>query len=196
MKRIHSAFTLRNWPNRGDGILRCRKNRPPEIRFDKRMDMRAILAATAALSLISGGAFGQTTRTNPSASSTSQTIPSSSSTSPNSPCNSSNPTSPCYSVNAPRIRCYSAATPNEPCSTTTTPYSRTSPAPSPATATAPQATARAFTEDQAKSQIEAKGYSNVSGLRKDAKGIWRGKAEMDGSPKNVILEVNGDITAN
>src|ERR1700676_4763979 len=148
--------------------------------------MRIIFAATTALSLISGAAFGQTTRTNPSAASTSPTIPSSS-TSPNSPCSSTNPTSPCYSANAPRNPCYNAAAPNEPCSTTTTPNSRTSPATAPTPTITPQATVRAFTKDQAKSQIEAKGYSNVSGLQKDAEGIWRGKAEKDGLSTNVTL---------
>jgi hypothetical protein len=168
----------------------------PQIRLGKRVNMRAIFVATAALSLICNCAFGQTTRTNPSTSSTSKTIPSSSSTSPNSPCNPTNPTSPCYSANAPRNPCYSAAAPNEPCSTTTTPNSQTSPAPSPSAATTPQATVRAFTEDQARSQIEAKGYSRVSGLQKDAKGKWRGKAEKDGLLVNVTLDVNGDVTAN
>ncbi len=166
-----------------------------ELRFDKRVNMRAILAATAALSLISGCAFGQTTPTNPSSSSTIPTIPSSSSTSPNSPCSPTNPTSPCYGAQAPRHPCYNAAAPNEPCSTTTTPNSQASPAP-PAATTTPQITFRAFTEDQAKAQIEAKGYSNVAGLRKDAKGIWRGKAEKDGLPVNVTLDVSGDVTAN
>src|ERR1700676_184558 len=149
--------------------------------------MRIIFAATTALSLISGAAFGQTTRTNPSAASTSPTIPSSS-TSPNSPCSPTNPTSPCYSANAPRNPCYNAAAPNEPCSTTTTPNSPTATAkPPPPAPTTPEATIRAFTKDQAKSQIEAKGYSNVSGLRKDAEGIWRGKAEKDGLSTNVTL---------
>jgi hypothetical protein len=55
---------------------------------------------------------------------------------------------------------------------------------------------RAFAEDQARSQIEAKGFSSISGLRKDAKGIWRGKAEKDGLPVNVTIDVNGHVTAN
>jgi hypothetical protein len=159
--------------------------------MDKRVNMRAILAATAVLSLISGYAFGQTTRTNPSASSTSPTISSSSSTSPNSPCSYANPTSPCYSAKAPRNPCYDAAAPNEPCSAGTAPYSQTSPP----GAKTPQRAVRAFTEDQAKSQIEAKGYSSISGLRKDAEGVWRGKAEKDGLPVNVTLDGNGDVTA-
>jgi hypothetical protein len=196
MRRIQSALTSRNGPKSSGWDLTCRKERPPEIRFDKRVNMRAILVATAALSLISDCAFGQTTRTSPSAASTSKTIPSSSSTSPNSPCNPANPTSPCYSANAPRNPCYSAAAPNEPCSTTTTPNSQTAPAPSPPAAITPQAAVRAFTQDQAKSQIEAKGYSRVSGLQKDAKGTWQGRAEKNGLPVNVTLDVNGDVTAN
>jgi hypothetical protein len=61
--------------------------------------------------------------------------------------------------------------------------------------TSPQA-AHAFTADQAKSRIEANGYSNVSGLQKDAKGIWRGKAVKDGKPVNVILDLQGSVVAN
>lgn len=41
---------------------------------------------------------------------------------------------------------------------------------------APAAGSNSFTETQAKSRIEAAGYSNVSGLIKDKDGIWRGKA--------------------
>lgn len=196
MKRIHSAFTSRKWAESSGWDLAPRKQRPPEIRSDSRA-MRAIFVATAVLSLISDYAFGQTTRTGPSSSSTSKTIPSSSSTSPNSPCNPTNPTSPCYSANAPRNPCYSAAAPNEPCSTTITPASQLSPPPAPAAVTTPQAIVRALTEDQAKSQMEANGYSSVSGLRKDAKGIWHGKAQTkDGSPVNVTLDVDGNVTAN
>jgi hypothetical protein len=76
-------------------------------------------------------------------------------------------------------------TPDQPCSTTITPGSQNS-TPTCKNVTAVQkSSVRAFTVDQAKSQIEAKGYSNVSGLRKDAKGIWRGKAVKDGLPINV-----------
>ena len=41
---------------------------------------------------------------------------------------------------------------------------------------APAAGSNSFTETQAKSRIEAAGYSNVSRLVKDKDGIWRGKA--------------------
>jgi hypothetical protein len=75
------------------------------------------------------------------------------------------------------------------------PNPQTTPTPSTAVTTS-QATVRAITQDQAKSQIEAKGYSNVSGLRKDAKGIRRGKAMKDGSPVNLRLDVDGSVTTN
>jgi hypothetical protein len=160
-------------------------------------DMQAIFAAIAVLTLFSDCAFAQTTSTSPSASSTSKSIPSSSSTSPNSPCSPTNPTSPCYSNNAPRNPCYSAIAPNEPCSTTTTPP-QTLPSASersPPNPKLPSSVGSVFTADQAKSQIEAAGYSNVSGLRKVAKGIWRGSAAKDGLTVNVTLEGDGKVRA-
>jgi hypothetical protein len=161
-------------------------------------NMRAFLAAVAVLFLFSGWAFAQTTSTSTSASSTSKSIPSSSSTSPNSPCSPTNPTSPCYSSNAPRNPCYSAIAPNEPCSTTTTPPPQTRPSasqpPSPSPKL-PPSVGSVFTTDQAKSQIEAAGYSDVSGLRKVAKGVWRGRAVKDGSTVNVTLDGDGKVSA-
>jgi hypothetical protein len=195
MKRIYSALASTKWAVSSGWDLASRRQRQPRIHSHRRPNMRAIFMATAILSLISDHSFGQTTRTGPSSASTSKTIPSSSSTSPNSPCDPTNPTSPCYSANAPRNPCYSAAAPNDPCSTTTTPASLL-PSPVPPTITAPQASGRAFTEDQAKSRMEAKGCSSVSGLRKDAKGIWRAKAIKDGLPVNVTLDVDGSVTAN
>jgi hypothetical protein len=177
-----------------DEIFMSHGKRAPEIRRGNQAIVGMIFIATATLGLTLDCAFGQTTRTNPSAASTTKSIPSSSSTSPNSPCNPTNPTSPCYSANAPRNPCYSAVAPNEPCSTTTTP--QTSPTPPTQAATTPFTTESAFTADQAKSKIEAKGYSNLSGLRKDAKGVWRGKATKDGLPVSVTLDSEGKVTAN
>jgi hypothetical protein len=196
MKRVHSAQESGNEPHCPEAIRVFERDRSLEIHLENRANIRLIFATAVALSLITQSAFGQTTRTGTSAASTTKSIPSSSSTSPNSPCDSTNPTSPCYSANAPRNPCYSAVAPNEPCSTTTTPNSPTSPTPAPPAATTSLATDRAFTADQAKSQIEAKGYLNVSGLRKDAKGIWRGKAVKDGLPVNVTLEADGNVSAN
>ena len=40
----------------------------------------------------------------------------------------------------------------------------------------PVAGRNSFTEGQAKSKIEGSGYSNVTDLKKDDNGVWRGKA--------------------
>jgi hypothetical protein len=60
---------------------------------------------------------------------------------------------------------------------------------------APVAGANSFTEGQAKSRIEANGYANVSDLRKDGQGVWRGKATKDGKSVNVSLDFQGNVTA-
>jgi hypothetical protein len=195
MKQLHLAVGSENWLNYRNRVIGNFRSRPPQMYRARRADVRSVLTAAVALCMISGCAFGQTTRTSPSASSTTKSIPSSSSTSPNSPCSLTNPTSPCYSANAPRNPCFNALAPNEPCSTTTTPNPLTSPAPSLPAATAPQATVHALTADQAKSQIEAAGYSRVTGLQKDGKGIWRGKAVKDDSPVNVTLDAAGNVTS-
>ena len=41
---------------------------------------------------------------------------------------------------------------------------------------APVEGANSFTEGQARARIEKDGYTNVTGLTKDDKGVWRGKA--------------------
>jgi len=61
---------------------------------------------------------------------------------------------------------------------------------------APAAGANSFTEDQAKSRIEEKGFANVSELKKDDQGIWRGMAERDGRKVQVMLDFQGNVVAN
>ena len=60
---------------------------------------------------------------------------------------------------------------------------------------APATGANSFTEGQAKSRIEAAGYSNVSGLIKDKEGIWRGKASKGGATVDVALDFQGNVVA-
>lgn len=60
---------------------------------------------------------------------------------------------------------------------------------------APAPGANSFTESQAKSRIEAAGYSNVSGLTKDKDGIWRGKASKGGMTVDVALDYQGNVVA-
>lgn len=57
----------------------------------------------------------------------------------------------------------------------------------------PVAGRNSFTEGQAKSRIEEAGYSNVSGLKKDDNGVWRGKADKAGTKTDVSLDFQGNV---
>ena len=58
---------------------------------------------------------------------------------------------------------------------------------------APVAGRNSFTEGQAKSKIEGAGYSNVSGLKKDDNGVWRGKADKAGTKADVSVDFQGNV---
>jgi len=61
---------------------------------------------------------------------------------------------------------------------------------------APVAGANSFTESQAKSRIEAKGYTNVTGLTKDSSGVWRGTAsQSDNKSMSVSVDFQGNVVA-
>ena len=62
-------------------------------------------------------------------------------------------------------------------------------------ANAPVAGANSFTEGQAKSRIEAGGYSDISELKKDDNGVWRGKAKKEGKSVDVSLDFQGNVIA-
>ena len=53
--------------------------------------------------------------------------------------------------------------------------------------------ANSFTESQARSRIAAKGYTNISGLSKNADGVWEGKAEKNGRQTTVWLDYKGNV---
>ena len=53
--------------------------------------------------------------------------------------------------------------------------------------------ANSFTESQAKSQIEAKGYTRVAGLKKGEDGVWRGTATKDGASHPVSVDYQGNV---
>jgi hypothetical protein len=58
---------------------------------------------------------------------------------------------------------------------------------------APVAGRNSFTEGQAKSKIEGAGFSNVSELKKDDNGVWRGKASKGGSSTDVSVDFQGNV---
>ncbi len=77
--------------------------------------------------------------------------------------------------------------------------STTSPMPAPkadADKNAPLPGANSFTEGQAKSRLEANGYSNVGVLKKDDNGVWKGTASHSGKQVNVSVDYRGNITRN
>ena len=62
-------------------------------------------------------------------------------------------------------------------------------------ATALERGANSFTEGQAKSRIEGAGLTNVTELKKDESGIWRGKAMRNGQSVTVGFDYKGNISA-
>lgn len=65
--------------------------------------------------------------------------------------------------------------------------------PSQATTTTPTAGANSFTEAQARSRIEAAGWTNVTDLHKDDQGVWRGRAMRGGVASAVGLDFQGNV---
>ncbi|MGA0595702.1 PepSY domain-containing protein [Enterovirga sp. CN4-39] len=55
--------------------------------------------------------------------------------------------------------------------------------------------ANSFTEGQAKSRLEGAGLKDVTDLKKDDQGIWRGKAMHDGKSVTVGFDYKGNIAA-
>ena len=77
----------------------------------------------------------------------------------------------------------------------------TSPSPAAVTTTAgpsrtteaPVSGANSFTEGQARSRIEDRGFAEVKELKKDDQGVWRGMAMKDGKSVAVALDYQGNI---
>jgi hypothetical protein len=60
---------------------------------------------------------------------------------------------------------------------------------------APVAGRNSFTEGQAKSKIEDAGYTNVTELKKDDNGVWRGKASKSGTATAVSVDFQGNVNS-
>ncbi len=61
------------------------------------------------------------------------------------------------------------------------------------TASAPVSGRNSFTEGEARNRIEKFGYANVSSLKKDTTGVWRGTATKTGTTGDVALDYQGNI---
>jgi hypothetical protein len=68
-------------------------------------------------------------------------------------------------------------------------------APRKADAGAPLKGANSFTEGQAKDRAVANGLGNVSGLKKDDDGIWRGSAQQDGKQVEIAVDYKGNVVS-
>jgi hypothetical protein len=147
--------------------------------------MRTIVVLAVSVLMIVP-ALAQTQPTRPAAYPTLPTMRFAWATAPLNPCyghgrryrwSSFNPTSPCYTGTP--YQGYSAIEPFE----FPTPKNR---------ATSPGSSS--LDADQAKLRIEAKGYLDVSGLEKDSRGIWRGRAtSKDGRWIDVTLDLEGNV---
>jgi hypothetical protein len=60
---------------------------------------------------------------------------------------------------------------------------------------APVAGRNSFTEGQAKSKLEDAGYADVTELKKDDKGVWRGQASKGGSAAAVSVDFQGNVNS-
>jgi hypothetical protein len=61
-----------------------------------------------------------------------------------------------------------------------------------ANASEPAKGANSFTMGEAKSRLEKNGFADVSDLKKDDNGVWRGTGRKDGTASNVWLDYKGN----
>ena len=61
---------------------------------------------------------------------------------------------------------------------------------------APLAGANSFTESQAKDRASGAGFTDVSALSKDDKGVWRGTARQGGKQVSIAVDFKGNVVAN
>jgi hypothetical protein len=78
---------------------------------------------------------------------------------------------------------------------TTTPPAVADPSDANKTTAAPVAGKNSFTEEQAMKRLKDHGYSDVTGLMKDDKSVWHGKATKGGQAVKVAVDYQGNITA-
>jgi hypothetical protein len=58
---------------------------------------------------------------------------------------------------------------------------------------APLKGSNSFTEGQAKDRAMARGATDIGPITKDADGVWRGPAKIDGKPTQVAVDYKGNV---
>ncbi len=60
-------------------------------------------------------------------------------------------------------------------------------------ASSPVAGANSFTKSEATKQIQLRGYTHVTKLKKDENGVWRGMATKDGAAGPISVDYQGNV---
>jgi hypothetical protein len=60
---------------------------------------------------------------------------------------------------------------------------------------APLKGANSFTEGQARDRAAAAGFTEISEMKKDDNGIWRGSASREGKSVNIAVDYKGNVVA-
>jgi hypothetical protein len=68
------------------------------------------------------------------------------------------------------------------------------PDPAPVISSEEQAKVKIESEEQAKAKIESEGYTEVSALKQDDKGMWTATAMKDGKPVQLSLNAEGQLS--
>ena len=146
--------------------------------------MKTIAAGLAAASMIIGVACAQTATT-------AQTGTSATPTAPSQPAAASAPGTVGSSTQPATGTAASAGTSSRP--TIASGSSNQAIATTGASASTPAKGKNSFTLSQARSRLQARGFTQVSGLKKDSDGVWRGQGQKDGSSVSVWLDYKGNV---
>jgi hypothetical protein len=132
--------------------------------------MKSFALGVAVAGLFAGVSLAQTTITTPNTSSNPNTLPATSATK----------TSPTTGAARTQNDKAAAGDHNQAVATTST------------NASQPAHGANSFTMGEAKSRIEKDGFTDVSDLKKDDNGVWRGSAKKGGTVTGVWLDYKGN----
>jgi protein CpxP len=130
--------------------------------------MKPIVFGIAAAAMLVGVAGAQTTTTNPNTTSTTPVTPNAAGTASTTPMTKTDD------------KAAASGNTNQAVATTN------------ANASEPARGANSFTMGEAKSRLEKNGFADVSDLKKDDNGVWRGTGKKDGSAASVWLDYKGN----
>jgi hypothetical protein len=146
--------------------------------------MKPIVLGIAAASVLVGVSYAQTTMTNPKTTNTTTANPNATTpqTAPDEVMQKSGTagTDSAASMTKSDDKAAASGDTNQAVATTN------------ANASEPAKGANSFTMGEAKSRLERKGFADVSDLKKDDNGVWRGTGKKDGAATSVWLDYKGN----